>query len=721
MKYKPSSILKFTIFFVLFFNLTIIPVFSQATNKNYTNSKKNKKSISTKLDKTIKPRKIVVTASRTEEDKQDIPLPASIIGEKDIEENIFSALVDTLDKTPGFTQIYEYHSPLLLRGMTSVRLIILKDGNRRMSSMPGGFMGQIINVYDVDRIEVIRGPGSVMYGSGATSGIINIISRDIFKDKGFKGKIGAAYGFNNKERMGLFLTGWNNGTLAMQLSGRYRCATNYFYGDGEEAENSFIEDKDISAKVGYKINDRNTFIVESDLHFGGPWGKPFGFNKKPMLANNENDNTYHVGANYTIKKIIIFEKIFLSGFYDYETRDYSKKILTVLGKVSDETVVNYKDKYGGGNIYGKIEIGQHDLIIGSDGYMFKIWSPQTAINYVYKSTNKSKGSQGEGVSSIGAFIQNNWGVSKYINLITGLRYDIAEVFEGDNPSVNKALIGETDSSKIRDAVSGNAGMVCHTSKKSSLTLNIGRAFRMPSSTEMFSEKVTCGGTVLGNPGLEPEYSWNIDLGFRGSSGCLEFDLSLFANFYHNLIERYPCTNISGVDQLYGNNEKARIIGGELVASYLMKNIIGKNQHLKPGLSFAHYRGDDLTDKENFWNYFHEAGPPLHKIPPARIKIFLRYLGYFQTVDYFIEIDADHSLPKKRVPEDELEFPWSNEDIDSYTLIGLAAGLKIYIMQGLESLKFNVKVNNLLDAEYYPFGSHILGKGRDIKIFVTMSF
>ncbi|MDR3127158.1 MAG: Plug domain-containing protein, partial [Tannerellaceae bacterium] len=97
----------------------------------------------------------------------DIPYDA-------IEEKIATSLIDVLEQAPGITKRGEYHSPIALRGLGGKRLLITKDGNRRMGNFSGGFMGQSVNVYDLAKVEIIKGPASVQYGPGAISGIINM-------------------------------------------------------------------------------------------------------------------------------------------------------------------------------------------------------------------------------------------------------------------------------------------------------------------------------------------------------------------------------------------------------------------------------------------------------------------------------------------------------------------------------------------------------------------
>ena len=656
---------------------------------------------------------IIITATRTEHSNLDIPQASATISRLDINEHIFTALVDLLDKTPGFTQIWEYHSPLVLRGMTSKRLIALKDGNRRMSSMPGGFMGQTLNIYDIERVEVIRGPGSVMYGSGAISGIVNIITSNPFDYRWFGMRDGAGFASKNLERIGLANVHWGKEDFSIQVSGRFEKADDYVYGDGETAENSFIENKDIAVRVGWKAAEKHTTVLNAELHFGGPWGKPVGFNNNVnMKANNEQEDNVYLALRHTVEDMGFFHKLVVSGFYNHDKRDYHKRIFTVTGRPSAHEVVQYKNNYGGSQMVASLILKDtHLLNVGLDGYAFRLDSPSTKEDFFNHVTAESKGVKNAGISSIGLFLQDEWDVSPDVfSMVAGLRYDVATVEEGDYP------IGATSGSESRDAFSGNLGLIYHPIPKTSLTLNVGRAFRMPEAQEMFSKTVTCRGTMLGNPDVEPEYSWNIDLGYRGFFRDLGFDAALFANFLDDMIDR---TRVPDEDEdvfKYDNIAKARIMGGEFVASYLFKDVFGTGHHLKPGGSIVYARGDDLTDGKSFL----ESGDPLHGIPPLRLRAFLRTIGKMKAgeVNHFFEVEADYFTTQGRLPDDD-KFTWGVEKTGSYGLIGLTAGMRFHHIPGRP--RVNLKVKNLFNKEYKPFSSYILGMGTNVKVFVEATF
>ncbi len=663
---------------------------------------------------------IVVTASRRNEKKIDIPFAATIINKKNIEESLFTSIADLLGDTLGFTQVYDYHSPIVLRGVSASRILFLKDGIRQIGNMPSGFMGQTVNIFDVDKIEIIRGPGSVMYGSGAMGGIINILSRNIFNKKGFHGELASAFYSNGEEKVALGKLGWAGEQLAFQINGRITDADNFTYTGGEEAINSYHKDADISTRIGYKITEKSTLMLHLDLHFGGPWGKPEEFNRKTMWVHNENDDQHQLSLTWKTKKMGILDSLAVTGFVEKQDRKYIKETYNVLRNVTEKQTVDYEAKNGGGNIVGKFFSRKHTFSFGADGYVYRIWSPQIVENYVVSSTNKSDGDQGAGISSVGIFAEDKFDISSKLNMRIGARLEYSSVTAGDAPSANLALLGGNETIKSKSALSGNAGLVRKLNRDLALSMNVARTFRIPSQSEMFSEKVTCAGSVLGNPTLEPESSWNVDIGLKGKINIFTIDVALFANFYHNLINRQSVTNIPSIDMIYDNVEKARIIGTEISISCPLKNFFSRNQDFIPGASFVAYRGDNWTDKGSFFKVWN-SGDPLHQIAPPRVRLYMRYSGLIKLGKLFTEINYDWNFKNTRIASDEMVLPWSNEASESHGNINVKMGLVIPKFLGFEKVKVNISIQNILDTVYYPYGSYIMAKGRNIKFFTSFSF
>ena len=126
---------------------------------------------------------LVVTASRQEESSADIPAPITVIDRQMIEQTQPEKMADLFKQIPGVEIDGEgpFRGLPVIRGFSSNRVLILVDGQRlnnaRESTSFAGIQPGLVNLSEVERIEVLRGPASVQYGSDAIGGVVNIITR----------------------------------------------------------------------------------------------------------------------------------------------------------------------------------------------------------------------------------------------------------------------------------------------------------------------------------------------------------------------------------------------------------------------------------------------------------------------------------------------------------------------------------------------------------------
>ncbi len=654
---------------------------------------------------------IIVSASFYEQPKNALTKPSEIVLARDIKDNFNSNMVDVLSTTPGFTQVWEYHSPIILRGLNTKRLVILKNGNRRIGTFPGGYFAQDMNIYDVKKIEIIKGPGSVIYGSGAISGIVNVIGKEPFGKESNKVNILSGYGSNNNELLEVANVCVKRENYGFQLNGKFRKTDEFVYGNGETAENSDVQDIDLSLTTGVRFADKQSLILNADYH-NGDWGKPRGFNgdtKRFTKIRNEESN-FHADIAYSYHPQTIITEVKANVYIDNGKRDYYKyKYSEVSGNLSSLELVHYKDLYGGGSAYLILAPSENNkMTIGTDGYIFRLDNPSDVIDYYNETKGSIDGYTNAGQQNVGMFIRDEAQLTEKLKIVSGLRYDYAQVIEGENDTID----GRTET---RSAFSGNLGAVFSLNKNTHISVNAGRAFRMPTAEEMFTETISCKGTKMGNPDLNPEYSWNFDVGIRGNSQNHKFDYDM-ALFY-NILDDYICeiqSDEADVDFTYKNTD-ALIVGGELSTSYRFDNVIKAGNTLYAGLGAAYVYGTDQT-----------AGgdEPLFGIPPFKLNVDINYKGLVNKhwlSGYSIKFQTEYAAEQNRVaavPEGTDPGPWGYEPSDSHAILNFALGLNSNVLPGNPKLRFNVK--NLFDTEYQPFGSYIPAMGRNFKISLSFT-
>ncbi|HCA59086.1 MAG TPA: hypothetical protein DEP46_14020, partial [Blastocatellia bacterium] len=161
---------------------------------------------------------VTVTAARTQISSEETPVPVSVLGSEEIARQGINTLGDVFRTLPGTSTVNEgaFQVRPRIRGLDSNRVLILVDGERlnnsRTSTSQSGVEGGLVETSQIESIEVVRGSGSVLYGTDALAGTINIITKDTptRRDSGFR--FGAAldtfYSSNESGRRGnLAVTG----------------------------------------------------------------------------------------------------------------------------------------------------------------------------------------------------------------------------------------------------------------------------------------------------------------------------------------------------------------------------------------------------------------------------------------------------------------------------------------------------------------------------------
>lgn len=636
-----------------------------------------------------------------------------------IEEKIATALIDVLEQAPGITKRGEYHSPIALRGLGGKRLLITKDGNRRMGNFSGGFMGQGVNVYDLAKVEVIKGPASVQYGPGAISGIINMESRAPFLRRGVHGRGLASYGTNNGEEAVLAHVSWANMDHAVTLSGRYRSAGDYRRGSGERLQNSSYRDKDVRGAYHWEGYGGVAVSAEAEYHGGGPWGHPLGFNGTTfMRMYNPYDNTFHSSATVRWLPAGRLRRLEASVYYDHEERRQRKDSYDAgSGLLSYREDVNYRNGYGGYRALSRWAVGTVELSVGSDGVLYRIESPTDATDFfldafIHNRVSKDAGVMMGGVFAEGEYLAGRW---KWRG---GLRTDGSVVVEG---AVHDTAMAQGRRSVVR---SWNAvgGVVYSATDNVFVSLQVARSCRMPDATEMFIIRSASDGIIYGNPNLTPEYGLNVDGGLRGTVGRLTFDLSLFANFFHDFISQEYWRNSGkrGINYTYLNIERARICGGELSVSFDSEEFLHADNRLSYRGSLVYTHGDKLQTGENEADSQASAGwfgtgAPLRTIPPLNgfHELSLRRTMNSR-LSFYVGGDIRFYGTQRRIaPSSE-----GGYISPGYVLFGASGGVT---RRGRVTIDAKLRVDNVGDNPYRPFETLVQGMGRSVKALLSVSF
>jgi outer membrane receptor for ferrienterochelin and colicins len=464
----------------------------------------------------------VTGASRFEQSISEAPAFVSVVTAREIKLFGYRTLADILQSVAGFyTTNDRNYSYLGVRGFGrpgdyNTRVLLLVDGYHRLNDSvyyqaPIG-MDFPIDIDLIDRVEIIRGPSSSLYGTNAVFAVINVITkrgRDL-KGGEVSGEAGSYNTYKGRlsygERFANGFEGLASGSY-YQSQGRDlyfkefdRPSTNHGVArdcDGEQAGNFFTKlgFKDLSLSGAFNSREKNIPTA--------PWG---------LVFNDPRTKTVdHLGF-MDLKYEGSFENqlgLMVRAFYDRYEYNGTYPIDAKAQKLSTDSIILNKDLAQGEWFGGEFQVtktlwDQHKVVLGAE-YRFN--SRENMRNYndqppmVYQDLQHSS-------STTALFAQDEFRITNYLILNAGIRYDY---FEGYGNTINPRL-----------------GLVYHPFKPTSLKLLYGQAFRIPNIYERY---YTDNVSSKANPNLQPETIKTYEAVWEQLLGkYLRFTL---AGFYYN--------------------------------------------------------------------------------------------------------------------------------------------------------------------------------------------
>jgi hemoglobin/transferrin/lactoferrin receptor protein len=629
---------------------------------------------------------VVVTALRYPESSSSVPAAETVIPEETITEKMSSSITESLSNVPGLSNIGAGGFSLVpnIRGLARGRVLIMIDNARVTSDRRTGPNASFVDPRNIEKIEVLRSPSSVFYGSDAIGGVIHIITKNPSRQEGFTGKINAKYGSVNQEKgLGLSLEGSKKNT-GFFLSFQGNDAENYSSPSGEVLQSQFSQGS-LFTKVSY-IKDKR----EIHLSFLGSRGYDIGKANQDSLTRptwypKESQNLLQVhwhergvGKGGELSLHVYFNPHFLETIK--ETKEDSLKTKESYSKTQSLD-------YGFHLSYGK-RIGKNlRLIGGTDFYgrasvkaqsVDKNFDSNGNITEVLEQLPFADGDR----KDIGFFFSLDYSGVKNLDIVSGIRWDFLQM---------KALPGGASSPEKRSytAWTGFLGCSAKLSEQVIIFGNLSRAYRAASLNEMFYTGITGRGFINANPDLHPETSFNLDAGFKLI--LKRFFAGVYSFYYEidDLIERYRIDQVERI-YTYGNVNKGQISGYELEIEYYpipRWKIFG---------NFFSFRGKSKTTPD-----------ALNDIPPSRL-----FMGTKLWVERFsFEINTTLQQQKKSPGPAEITIP-------GHGVVNIRAS---YLYNS--SFRFYIVLSNLLNKDYLarPDPDAVEEPGRNFVFGINYSF
>jgi len=463
---------------------------------------------------------IVVTASAMEETVNTVPRNITVVTRKDIEQAPSKNVVDLLNREAGINlrSLFgtDKQAVIDIRGMGATAasdVIVMVDGIRMNSPDMSGVDYSSIPLEMIERIEIVRGAGSVIYGSGAVGGVINIVTR-----KGTphtETRLYGAYGSYDTRDARAGMSG------SVQDLG-FHLTAGYYDSDGYR-DNGDLMKKDVGGVFDYFLTDMITLNLSGAYHkdeYGlpGPVGKQDVDSSKDRTKTDFPDDD----GTSTDKRI--------SGGFDMETDRWGSLKLDLGYRSRDNPyILGYNPLLTKSDQTDEIKEKSNTITLLYDkGYSlferthtFQLGMDRHFTDYV-REENSGNQRQNSQMTSLGVFINNHWSLSEKANFQWGYRVNQVDgKFRTDEQltfgTVQRWVNGDTDHFDWRNTAY-DAGLTYRLSSGLTVYTNYATHFRVPNVDELAEAE----------SGLKPQEGNQVEAGGRmRMGGNMEAAVTLF--------------------------------------------------------------------------------------------------------------------------------------------------------------------------------------------------
>ncbi len=641
-----------------------------------------------------------VTARRVETSDFVSPEAITLINSRDLYEESPRTVPEALDGQAG---VYVQQTNLgggspFIRGLTGNQNLLMIDGIRFNNATyrygPNQYLSTI-DPYLVQQLEVVRGAGSVLYGSDAMGGVVNVITRDPeFSSYGWKTGAGL-YGkwmSDEMQKSGRGEISISNKTMAFMGGFTYNDFGDIVGGDttGKQTPTGYTGYA-ADAKLRLRLTERN------ELQLAYQYDRQDDVPRYDKLISGY--ARYHFDPQ--IRQL---------GYLRFKSTSDNKWLrqITLTGSLnqSDETRILQKEN-------SEKVTNEHDLV-NTWGAVAEVnsvpapgWHFQSGIEFYYDKINSDKTErEGSNINALRGYYPDGATSASFalytthtldvrsFSFILGGRFNAYHI-QADDPE-----FGDVDVSPA--ALVGSASAVYHAGSHYNLIASLYSAFRAPNLNDLSSFGTFNYGVEVPNPDLKPERSLNTEVGVKTRYERFSGSLFLYNNRLSNLIERTEA-RYDGQDSLNGekvyrkeNFAKAFIRGIEAEAQYELVTWLS----LYGNVSYTYGQNESLDE-------------PMRRIPPLNGRLGIRYAhpeGFWVRLEWLSAAKQDRlasgDISDSRIPEG---------GTPGWNVLNLRAGYT------WKWLNISSGLNNIFNEDYRTHGSGINGYGRSFWLSLHLSF
>ena len=696
----------------------------------------------------VKLNEVVIKDDYLEKIRKESSLNVEVVNDDYLKQNLGGSLMKSLERLPGVStiDIGSGQSKPVIRGLGFNRVVVVENNIKHEAQQWGADHGLEIDQYAVDNIEVIKGPSSLMYGSDAIGGVVNMKNRAIPAKNSFGGKINLS-GKTNNDFLGTSLSLFTRkkhffATVRATILdfGDYKVPTDSvaIYSYLVPLHNNYLRntagrEQNLHGSFGIiKERFQSKFYVSNINTKGGFFANAHGLEPRNVDTDVHDNSSRDI--LYPYHHVNHFKAINRTSYWSKKWRleldlGYQRNVRE---EWSQYTQHGYMPAVFPETLDFNPEIErqfQKDIYSGNVKLFSKL-SESTRLNAGINGEYKENEIGGRGFIipaykqlGIGSFVVAKHRVSKKSLFQAGVRYDYGNIhvsehqdwfvspsYENVDTSYNY-LQRASDIHRSFSNFTWSVGYNYHPGKWS-YKFNVGKSFRIPIAKELAANGINyhCFSYEVGNSDLSPEISYQFDAGIEYSSEKFAIGASPFANYFSNYIYLNPTARY---DRFYGfgnqvfeyTQTKVFRYGGELHAHYEVSN------HLQLGLIGEYVYARQLSGaKEGFTLPF---------APPASALLNVKYkkqrIAFLK--DAYLSLDYRFTAAQKNIVPPEVP-------TEGYQLVNLGLGGDVRL--GNQEMGIAIQVQNLFNTKYFNHTSfyrliNVPEAGRNFILNISIPF
>jgi len=657
---------------------------------------------------------VIVTATRAARPLSETPRPANVLQPRDIAEQVPNTVSDLLRLQPGLdvTGVGVNQVRPQIRGQGGQRILLLNDGLRMNNTRRKNDFGELPALVDmgaVDHVEVVRGPASVLYGSDAIGGVINILTK-VPTTQGFSGWGSYLFGSAGEQSKVSARVQGRSGPFSLITGGSWRTVGSYQAPEGSfgnitlakdaTVAHTGVDDANFDARLGWDLSPNVSTFGKVEHYRADDSG--FGYVAPADYAPGSEtiDITYpkqrftKLTAGIDARELgsVLADRFNFTAYGQDNERSLIFDALFPAGPGASVSLANHN--YTDIRTYGfRAEV--HKLVdnvlftYGADGFQDGVTGTDndttTIVGFGPTMTfpDDLPSLPDARFRSIGAFAQAEFSPIDRLDVVAGGRFQSVTA-----RSFATTGLGNTPTVKDNKTVVGALNLMYHVTPEFSLIASTGRGFRSPNLVEYFFEGVVPEGDAyqLAPTSLKAETSFNVDLGFRYQKDAALLEAFVFRNRIRDGIRGRAVTDAAGdTVQTAGFNtyqdinvDKIIMRGIEVNGDYMLDSGFGV------GASVSRLDAKDAIDSDN----------PVGESYSSKITGRLNY--HDPDGRFWGQFETRHSGKQK-----DVAIPAGNPlglEVPAFTVLNLRGGFRLPEVGGVRQ-SLTVSVNNLTNELY----------------------